>query len=254
LDLGDTVLDHKDEVAALAALHGDRRHHDGIFVADDQLGRDQGSRPQGLVLVVHDAAHGDHAGRGVHRVFHHRDLAGLGTLVARDGRGDAGATYRHRLAQIHQHALRNREGDIDRRHLVDDRERGRIRRAHEISDLHIGHADPAGKRRADHGVALLDLKIVERSLIGLDGAGQDVGLRPGIIDIDLRGGALGDEIGEAAEVALRSLELRLIPGQNPLGLFDLGIDLAAVEREQQIAFVDLGAVLEMHCDDRGFQP
>ena len=158
------------------------------------------------------------------------------------------------LAQIDQHALRNREGDIDRRHLVDDGERRRIRRAHEIADLHIGHADPAGKRRADHGVALLDLQIVERSLIGLDGAGQDVGLRPGIIDIDLRGGALGDEIGEATEIALRALELRLIPGQHPLGLFDLGVDLAAVEREQQIAFVDLGAVLEMHRDDRGFQP
>jgi hypothetical protein len=62
LDLGGAVLDHEHEIAALAALHGDRRHHDGILAADDQLGRNQGSRPQRLVLVVHDAAHGDHAG------------------------------------------------------------------------------------------------------------------------------------------------------------------------------------------------
>ena len=49
-------------------------------------------------------------------------------------------------------------------------------------------------------------------------------------------------------------KLRLVAGQDALGLFDLGVDLAAVEREQQIAFVDPGAVLEMHGDDRGFQP
>jgi hypothetical protein len=124
----------------------------------------------------------------------------------------------------------------------------------EIADLHIGDADAPRERRADRGVAFLDLQIVERSLIGLDGAGQDVGLRLGVIDIDLRGGALGDEIVEAAEVALRALELRLVPGEHALGLLDLGVDLAAVQREQQIAFVDLGAVLEMHRDDGGLQP
>ena len=85
-------------------------------------------------------------------------------------------------------------------------------------------------------------------------AGQDVGLGLGIIDIDLRGGALADEIVETAKVALRALELRLVLGEHALGLFDLGVDLAAIEREQQIAFVDLGAVLEMHRDDGGFQP
>ena len=129
-----------------------------------------------------------------------------------------------------------------------------IGRAHEIADLHIGRADPARERRADHGVAFLDLQIVERGLIGLDGAGQDVGLGLGIIDIDLRGGALADEVVEAAKVALRALELRLVLDEYALGLFDLGVDLAAIEREQQIAFVDLGTVLEMHRDDGGFQP
>ena len=174
--------------------------------------------------------------------------------MARDRRGDPGGALRHRLAQVDQHALRNRERHIDRRHLVDHGKRRGIGRAHEIADLHIGGADPARERRADRGVAFLDLQIVERGLIGLDGAGQDVGLGPGVIDIDLRGGALGDEIVVAAQVALRALELRLVLGEHALGLFDLGVDLAAVEREQQIAFVDLGAVLEMHRDDGGFQP
>ena len=43
----------------------------------DQLGRDQRARPQRLVVVVHDAAHGDHAGGGIDGVLDHRDLAGL---------------------------------------------------------------------------------------------------------------------------------------------------------------------------------
>ena len=129
-----------------------------------------------------------------------------------------------------------------------------IGRTHEIADLDIGGADPSRERRADRGVAFLDLQIVERGLIGLDGAGQDVGLGLGVIDIDLRGGALADQIAVAADVALRAFELGLILGQHALGLFDLGVDLARVEREQQIAFVDLGAVLEMHRDDGGFEP
>ena len=76
------------------------------------------------------------------------------------------------------------------------------------------------------GVALLDLQIVERGLIGLDGGVQDIGLGLGVIDIDLRGGALGDEIGVAADVALRAFELRLVLGERALGLLDLRIDLA----------------------------
>ena len=81
---------------------------------------------------------------------------------------------------------------------------------------------------------------------------SDLGL--GVVDVDLRGRALGDQIGVAPHVALRALELRLVLGEHALGLLDLGVDLAAVEREQQIAFVDLGAVLEMHRDDGGLQP
>ena len=97
--------------------------------------------------------------------------------MARDRRDHLGVALRHGLAQIDQHALRDREGHIDRRHLVDDGERRGIGRPHEIADLDIGGADPSRERRADHGVAFLDLQIVERRLIGLDGADQDVGLR-----------------------------------------------------------------------------
>ena len=34
------------------------------------------------------------------------------------------------------------------------------------------------------------------------------------------------EVGVAAEIALRAFELRPVPGERALGLFDLGVDLA----------------------------
>ena len=85
-------------------------------------------------------------------------------------------------------------------------------------------------------------------------ADQDIGLGFGVIDVDLGGGALADQVIEAFQVALRAGELGLILGKHPLGLLDLGVDLAGIEGEQQVALVDLGAVFEMHGDDGGFQP
>ena len=225
-----------------------------MFGADDQLGRHQRARPQRFVAVVHDAAHGDHARGGVNGVFHHRHLAFLGALPAGNGRDHPRAVLGHGLAQIDQHALRDREGHVDRGHLVDHGERLGVGGTDEIADLHIGRADPARERRADQGIALLDLVIVEHGLIGLDGGDQRVGLGLGVVEIDLGGRALGDEVGVTAEIALRAFELRLVLGQRALGLLDLGVDLTGVEREQQVAFVDLGAVLEMHRDDGGLQP
>src|ERR1700710_1164621 len=49
-----------------------------------------------------------------------------------------GIALGHRIAQVDQHALRHGEGDIDRRHLVDDGERCEIGRAHEIAHLDVG--------------------------------------------------------------------------------------------------------------------
>jgi len=76
-------------------------------------------------------------------------------------------------------------------------------------------------------------------LIGLDRAGQNIGLGFGIIEVDLRGGALADQIAIAPDIALRALELGLILGEHALGLLDLGVDLTRVEGKQQIAFIDL---------------
>ena len=172
--------------------------------------------------------------------------------MARDRCNHLGGAGRHGIAQVDQDTLRNCESHIDRRHLVDDGQRHRIGRTNEIADFDIGYADTSRKWRADDGVALLDLQIVQRGLIGLDRAGQNIGLGFGIIEVDLRGGALADQIAVAPDIALRAFELSLILGEHALGLIDLGIDLARIEGKQQIAFIDLGAVFEMDRNDGGF--
>ena len=86
------------------------------------------------------------------------------------------------------------------------------------------------------GIALLDLQIVQCRLIGLDGADQNIGLGLGIVEVDLGGSALADQIAEAPDIALRAFEARLILGEHALGLLDLRVDLARIERKQHIAF------------------
>src|ERR1700754_1724513 len=136
-------LDHEHVIAALAALHRDRGQHHGIFRANGQPGRDQNSGPQRFVGVVHDAAHGDHAGSGIDGIFDHGDLAVFRRLVTWDGRDHLGRPARHGFAQIDQDALRNGEGDVDRGHLVDDSQRRGVGGADEIADFHVGGADPS---------------------------------------------------------------------------------------------------------------
>ena len=147
--------------------------------------------------------------------------------MARDRRGHPGIALGHCIAQVDQHALRNGERHVDRRHLVDHGERRGVGGTHEIADLDIGSANPAGKRRADQSVALVNLQIVQRRLIGLDRGDQDIGLGLGVVDVDLRGGALADQIIVAPKIALGTLELGLILGERAFGLFDLGVNLAA---------------------------
>ena len=61
----------------------------------------------------------------------------------------------------------------------------------------------------------------------------DLGLR--VVERDHGGGVLGDQLGVALHVALGLLQLRLRAGDHRFDALDLGLDLPAVEREQQIA-------------------
>ena len=86
---------------------------------------------------------------GIDGVLDHRHLAAGLATVARDDRLDGRGLVGERLAQIRQTALRQREGDVDRRDLDDGRKRDRVGLAREVADLDVRHADAAGDRRAD---------------------------------------------------------------------------------------------------------
>ncbi len=101
---------------------------------------------------------------------------------------------------------------------------------------------PADRR--GHGAkAALYLEVFEQALARLDGGAEDVGLRLGVVEIDHRRGVLADQLGIAADIALGAGELRLIARQAALGGLDLGVHHPAIEREQLVARVDMGAVL-----------
>ena len=129
-----------------------------------------------------------------------------------------------------------------------------IGRPHEIAHLHRGHAGASGDRRADRAVGQLDLEVLDLGRGRARGGAPDVDLGPGVVELDLRGRVLGDQLGVALKIALVLLELRLGADQHRLQVADLRLDGAAVEREQQVALLHHGAVVEMHADDLGFEP
>ena len=154
-----------------------------------------------------------------------------------------------RLPQFRQIALRQRKGDVDRSDLDDGRERDRVGLARVVADLDVRHADAAGDRRADEREVALDPQQLELRGVGFDGGGEDVDLGLGVVERDHGGRVLGHQRFVALDVARGLLELRLRAVEDALGLANLRIDRAMVEREQHVALADHGAVAEVDFDD-----
>ena len=98
------------------------------------------------------------------------------------------------------------------------------------------------------------MRFSSRPWSAFDGRGVDLGLGLGVIEIDHRGCVFGDQVGVADDVAHSAGKLRAVAGDGALGLRDLRFDGAAVEGEQGVALLDLGAVAEVHGGDRGIDP
>ena len=150
-----------------------------------------------------------------------------------------------------KHALRHAERDVDWRDLVDGGERRDVGRTHEVADLDVSGTDATRDRRADDRVALLDPQVLQLKLVGLNGAAQRIHLGLGVVDVELRRGALADQFAVALEVALGAGELSTVTCQRAFGLRDLRIDLPGIQHEQNIARLHPRAVLEVDFGDRG---
>ncbi len=198
LHLGHVVLDHEHEIAGLADLHRGRRHHHRLGSTrnvSSVVTRVPGQSTSSLFGMVARMVTMPVAGSTVFSIIVTWPLACF--CVAGNDRLDGGGFRRQRLADLGQNLLRHREADIDRRHLVDGRHRRGVGLAHEIADLDGGRADAAGDRRGDGAIAELDFEIFEQPGVGLDGGAEDVGLGLGVVEIDHRRRALGDQIGVA---------------------------------------------------------
>ena len=95
----------------------------------------------------------------------------------------------------------------------------------------------------DGAIAELDLQIVQQALVGLDARRAKTSAWVLALSRLMTGVALlADQIGVARDVALGAVELGLSRAIAAFGLRDLRFDRPAIEREQQLALLDMGAV------------
>ena len=116
---------------------------------------------------------------------------------------------------------------------------------HEIADLDVGHADAAGDRRADRAVAELHLQILElRAGSNSAVAFETLTWVCALLSVTIGVAFLADKVGVALDVALapaRTCASRAV--DHGLDALHVGLDRAAVEREQHVALLDARAVV-----------
>ena len=159
----------------------------------------------------------------------------------------------HRLVQGRQQRLLHREGDVDRRDLVDGGEDAGgavVGGLGDVALLDRDDADPAGDRRGHRVPAELHFEVLDRRLVGEDRRAPARFRGLGVVEIELRRRAAGDEVGVTRHVALGLFERGLVLGELGLGAVDLGPHLPRVEFDQRVAGLDRRSVGDQHLVDR----
>jgi hypothetical protein len=100
----------------------------------------------------------------------------------------------------------------------------------------------------------LNLEIFQRGEVALDRSTKCFRLRLGIFNIELWPGALHQQVSIAAQVAFCAVELCPVASERSLRLGDLRFNRAGIERDQDVALLDKGAVGEMNADDLIVEP
>ncbi len=151
-------------------------------------------------------------------------------------------------------ALRDRERDVDRAQLVERHQRRRIAAPDRVAELEGDGAEPAVDRGPDGGVGQLDLGALDRGLVGLDRrlGGVDAGL--GGVELLLGGEVLASERGQALELAPGVGELGAVALQGRQRLVERRLRLPAVEQEQDVAGLDVLAVVDGDLGDLAVDP
>jgi hypothetical protein len=87
--------------------------------------------------------------------------------------------------------------------------------------------------------------VVARSLIGLDGRCGRVGRRASLVVLLLRDEALAEQVGLSPGHQFRVLRLEGISAEIGFRLVQRGLEGPGIEREEQVAFLDGLALLEV---------
>ena len=109
---------------------------------------------------------------------------------------------------------------------------------HDVAGIDEADAGDAGRGGLDRGVVELELRLVDRGLVDLDGAGELADLRLVLLDL-LRGHQLLRlEALVALEVQLVRLELGLVAREGALGGEELHAKRARIDLRDDVTLLD----------------
>ena len=158
------------------------------------------------------------------------------------------------LAHFVEGLLRQRKADEDRLELGDRNQRGIVVGVHEVALVDEAGAQPPVDRRADVGVAEIELGGVDLRLVALD-CGLQLGDQRGLLVIALPGlVARAEELGIALEIELGAGQLGLVLLLGRLGLLQRRLVGPRIDLKQRLAFLDLLAFPEIDFDDLAVDP
>ena len=253
--LGVTVLlDDVDQVTVGALLHRELRHDDRVLPrAALHLGRHEHAGPQGLLRVRQRRAHQerprvlaegrvgevDAPGLRVGDAVGHDDLH-LEVLVRRQRE----LLLLHQFLELGHLVLRHAEVHPHRIERGDVGELGTVRERVDVGALALQRAaHQAGHRRADGGVAEVELLLRHLRLRGEHRGARRVELALRLVEVSLRQGALLGERLHALEIRRRRGVARLLREQLALRRLELRLERLRIDLEQHLPLLDQLALL-----------
>jgi hypothetical protein len=243
-------LDDVDERPLLTDLRRLTRDQHRRRRGENQLDVDELTRPEMAIGVPNRRAKVDRAGPGLHGVVQERHRAHARTRVGvrRQSHPRLKCAAGHLCLHLREVALGDGEVRVDGIDPLDHQQRRRVR-LHDVPDVDQTSAGPTVDRRMDVAIVEIELRVLERRLRSLnlclvdrDGVSLrlevELGDRPFIgdrrIHLQLRGGKIERGPG-LRELGFRGIELRLIRSR--------------IDREEQLPFRELRAVLEVPLHD-----
>ena len=209
------------------------------MISQDQSRVDVLARPQAPVAVGELTLEIYRARLRVDTVIDEGQLTGLDPLLLGQRDLHRELALRHELAHRGQLLLGNREIHINRMHLVDDDHRSVGVGLDQVAGMHQQVAGAAVDWRANLTVLEIQLRGLHRGGVGLHRGRECRGVRLDLIVLLARSDVLFEQHRVAMLVGRGHAILRAILGEIRLRLLQRGFERPRIDREQQIALLDV---------------